>query len=122
MCIPLFGWGFSSPELDEGCMGKNSPVVLYSSDDATELQGFALWFHQDSDLLFSSFAEGAQMYRDMRSAERLAVLKSELNEFVLTHSTVSEFHAREEWLKLGAEWWDSSYPLIATLRDFAKQL
>lgn len=62
----------------------------------SELQKFASWFHQDWQLFYESFDQGARMYLRDLPIERKSILKSELMQFLPSAT-------RRSWLKLGAQ-------------------
>lgn len=62
----------------------------------SELQKFASWFHQDWQLFYESFDEGAGMYLQDLPEDRKHILKAELTQFLPSAN-------RRSWLKLGAQ-------------------
>jgi len=79
-----------------------------NSDDAkviailepSELQKFALTFHQDFDVEYSNYHEAAQEYISELSPARRGTLLSELREFV-SSAEQDPRRLRQQWLELG---------------------
>lgn len=74
---------------------KGKPKIV-SSTEKSELQKFASWFHQDWQLFYESFDQGAKLYLRDLSADRKRILKAEFMQFLPSAN-------RRNWLKLGAQ-------------------
>lgn len=90
--------------------------------EKNEIQKFASWFHQDWQLIFSSFSDGADQYLGSLTKERRAVLKKELEAFVEKNRERNNKSLLKEWLNLGAQGWDTDLPLYETLESFSQNL
>ena len=68
--------------------------------------------------MFPDFYQGAQMYFDSLSKESLLSLKNELKEFIEKNDHASPKKMKMEWLKLGAEAWQSDLVIHSVIGDF----
>lgn len=96
--------------------------VVSSSRERTELERFALWFHQDWRLCFSDIHEGARIYVMGLPANRRAVLRRELLRFLREHTGEPPQALRRLWLKLGAQEWPRGVDVRSILNAFAEML
>lgn len=78
-------------------------VVSAGPKKRSELEHFAMWFHQDWSVLFPTFEESAHAYLRRLSAERRATLRAELAAFLDAHAGATRAGLRRWWLKLGAQ-------------------
>lgn len=101
-------------------MGSDTPYVVVPKKNRSELQTFASWFHQDWELVFPDFYQGAKMYIDSLSTERKKVLKSELIEFINKYIGSNSSEVKRGWLSLGAQAWQSDKDIHKTLNDFVR--
>ena len=101
-----------------------------NSDDAeviaileqSELQRFALTFHQDFDVEYSNYHEAAQEYISELSPARRGTLLSELREFVST-AEQNPRRLRQQWLELGVGYWPRDPTVgLSLLSDFLEML
>lgn len=99
-------------------MQKYESHVIVPSKQLSELQKFASWFHQDWDLIFPDFYQGAKMYFNNISAERIKVLKQELKEFLDKYRGSKSSKLEQAWFRLGAEAWQPDLDIYMTLNDF----
>jgi hypothetical protein len=53
-------------------------VISPGPKKRSELEHFAMWFHQDWSVLFPTFEESAHAYLRLLSTERKAALRGEL--------------------------------------------
>ena len=86
--------------------------------EASELQKFARWFHQDYSLIFDDFHAGAAMYLEKLSDANRALLRSQLASFLVSHQHDTTSAVRKAWFALGAEAWDHKLDLRTTLEEF----
>ena len=99
-------------------MKKDEQYRIVPSESKTELQKFAFWFHQDWELIFSDFYEGAKMYLESLSPSRRSELKSELEQFLDLNANSSPSELKKAWLSLGAQGWQANLDIRKTLWDF----
>ena len=71
----------------------------------SELQNFAQWFHQDSDLLFASVHAGARIYIASLPPDRKSVLRAELEALLATYPGKDGRGLTKAWFRLGAQAW-----------------
>ena len=76
-------------------------VMSSSPKKRSELEHFAMWFHQDWSVFFPTFEEASHAYLRLLSSERRAVLRAELASFLVDHGA-TRGTLRRGWLKLGA--------------------
>ncbi len=86
--------------------------------EATELQKFARWFHQDHSLIFDDFRSGAEIYLESLRADRRMLLRSQLENFLVQHERATTAAMRKAWLALGAEAWDRELDVKSMLTLF----
>ena len=91
---------------------------IIPSEPQTELQQFASWFHQDYELLFSNFYEGADMYLRSITLERKKVLGQELKQFIKDNQNSEREEIIEAWCGLGAQAWQEDLEVLPVLNDF----
>jgi hypothetical protein len=96
---------------------------IVSVSKHSELERFASWFHQDCDLMFSTFEDGARMYfEEYLPHENRNTLRKELAQFVADHEGASEEALRNVWLKLGAQTWHKQPRSIEKFRSSLQML
>ncbi len=78
-------------------------IVFPGPKERSELERFAMWFHQDWGLLFVTFEGAAKAYLRQLSAERRATLHAELAAFLDEHAGATRGGLQRRWLKLGAQ-------------------
>lgn len=107
-----------------GMAGENDQYQyrIIETPPLSELQKFAAWFHQDYELLFSDFNEGAAQYLDDLPQNRKILLCHELSAFLLKNSNQPPNKMREIWRSLGAAAWPSDQEIAPALREFVKLL
>jgi len=93
----------------------NFSVVL--SPERSELQEFAMSFHQDWDLVFPDFLEGAAMLLKGLSPERRALLRSQFDQFLRENENASSEELKKKWFGLGAEAWQPGLEVRSGLRE-----
>ncbi|MCG8520659.1 MAG: contact-dependent growth inhibition system immunity protein [Pseudomonadales bacterium] len=96
-------------------MGKKTYSFINQRGES-ELEKFACFFGQDSNVLFSSFYEGAKDYFDSISNESRSILRKELQELVENETSNSAL--KKAWFRLGAEVWQSDLNISEAMRDF----
>jgi len=84
------------------------------------LESFAQTFHQDWDLCFPSFREGAREYFQVSDFARNQILLCELKAFVAQGGTRSQLLRR--WHKLGAQAWQRGLPVREGFEQFIEDL
>jgi hypothetical protein len=94
--------------------------VIASNKKRTEIEQFAMWFHQDWGLLFSSFDEAAEKYLAQLPASRREVLRKELSAFLEAHAGATRQGMMRWWMKLGAQGGERN--LKDALRKFVSRL
>ncbi len=99
-------------------MHKDDSHFIVTSKPLSELQKFASWFHQDWDLIFPDFYQGAKIYFSNISSERIKVLKQELKEFLDKYRGSKSSEVEKAWFRLGAEDWQPDLDIYMTLNDF----
>ncbi|MBL6613166.1 MAG: hypothetical protein ISP45_04090 [Reyranella sp.] len=88
----------------------------------SELQQFALWFHQDWKLVFRDFNEGAELYIRGLPSKRKEILRRELSAFVLANEEHPAEMTKRAWFGLGAQAWQSNLDILPTLKRFVDLL
>jgi hypothetical protein len=78
-------------------------VVSTGPKKRSELEHFAMWFHQDWSVLFPTFEESAAAYLRLLSIERKAALRRALAAYLNAHAGATRGELRRWWLKLGAQ-------------------
>lgn len=70
---------------------SSNPIV--ESPELSELEKFASFFHQDYELEYDNFYEGAQVYISNLPEQSKMILKSELVSFIKVHNdAIDEMH------------------------------
>jgi hypothetical protein len=77
-------------------------VVSSAPKKRSELEHFAMWFHQDWSVFFPTFEEAADAYVRPLSSERKTILRAELTTFLVDHGA-TRGTLRRQWLKIGAQ-------------------
>jgi hypothetical protein len=95
-------------------------VVASPKKKRTELEQFAMWFHQDWGIMFPSFEEAAAKYIAPLPSNRRGVLRKELSAFLDTHASATRQGMMRWWMKLGAQGRPTN--LKDALRTFAGQI
>lgn len=95
---------------------------IVPSEPKSELQKFAFWFHQDWKLIFPDFHTGAEMYLSSLSPERKEVLRQALAQFIERNRDADASELIDEWVKLGAQAWQSDLDFLRTLDDFLRMM
>jgi len=93
---------------------------VVKSEKKSELQKFAMYFHQDWKLVFPDFYTGAEMYLSSIKTEQKVLLKNQLSDFISLHRNSSPAIVKTEWLKLGAQGWQKRLNIIDTLSEFVR--
>lgn len=101
-------------------MPPEEPYSIIPSPAKSEIEKFAMFFHQDWKLIYSDFHEGARMCIATLSADTKVVLKKELTEFLALYESPADL--REAWLGLGAQAWQEGLDIRKGLRDFLEML
>jgi hypothetical protein len=70
-----------------------------------ELKKFALWFHQDFEVLFNNTEVGANAYLKALTENEFNALSTEIAEFLKEHPGKDHKGLKNAWLRLGAQWW-----------------
>ena len=78
-------------------------VVSSGPKKRSELEQFAMWFHQDWGILFPTFEEAAHAYLRQLSTQRKTTLRAELAAFLDEHAGATRAGLGRWWLKLGAQ-------------------
>jgi hypothetical protein len=78
-------------------------IVASGLTKGSELEQFAMWFHQDWGVLYSTFEEAASAYLKQLSAKQRTTLRAELVAFLDEHAVATRAGFRRWWLKLGAQ-------------------
>jgi hypothetical protein len=78
-------------------------IVASGLKKGSELEQFAMWFHQDWSVLYSTFEEAASAYLKQLSAKRRMTLRAELVAFLDEHAGATRAGLQRWWLKLGAQ-------------------
>lgn len=104
-------------------MSKNKKVEtnsynIIASNEKSELQKFASWFHQDWKIVYPDFISGAKMYFSNLPSDRAEILSQEIIKFLNNHKKDSLSEVREAWISLGAQAWQNDLNIIQTLNDF----
>ncbi len=99
-------------------MSNTTSHVLISTEKKSELQQFAGWFGQDYTLFFTDFYQGAAKYFATLPTSRREILRSELHQFLEDNVNSSPKKLVGEWIKLGAQTWDSGLEIRPALEDF----
>jgi hypothetical protein len=89
----------------------------------SQLERFALSFHQDWNLLepdFHSVARSA--IRDVLPPSAKPELKRELGEFLERHQDSSPDELKRAWFRLGAQAWDRRLDIHRTLKEFHEMM
>jgi hypothetical protein len=97
-------------------------VIGVGSHDRSELEQFAAWFHQDWDVMYPDFYEGARAYLADLSPARRGELREELEEFLGRHRHATPREMLEAWFGLGARAWQPGLDISTTLRDFLQMM
>ena len=78
-------------------------VISSGLKKGSELEQFAMWFHQDWGVLFPDFETAAHAYLRQLSTQRRATLRAELAAFLDEHAGATRGGLLRWWLKLGAQ-------------------
>jgi hypothetical protein len=78
-------------------------VVSSGLQKGSELEQFAMWFHQDWGVLYPTFEEAASAYLNPLSAKRRMTLRAELVAFLDEHAGATRAGLERRWLRLGAQ-------------------
>jgi hypothetical protein len=78
-------------------------IVASGLNKGSELEQFAMWFHQDWGVLYSTFEQSANAYLKQLSAKRRTKLRAELAGFLDEHAGATRAGLERWWLKLGAQ-------------------
>lgn len=78
-------------------------VVSSSPKKRSELEQFAMWFHQNWSVFFPTFEEAASAYLRQLPAERKVNLRGELAAFLEKNAAATRGGLPRGWLKLGAQ-------------------
>jgi hypothetical protein len=97
-------------------------IVPGKRKQRTELERFALWFHQDWELMYPDFYEGARMYFSQLSGEKKHALRKELSDFIASNAGRRSKSLKRAWFKLGAQAWQSDLVILPALKDFVEML
>ena len=116
----------------QGCDGPRNQInmsnnmnneefeVIQNYKVDNELESFALFFHQDWKLMFSTYDELIEHYLDNIPTGQKADLIEQLSVFLKQNSDVSEEEFNENWLALGAESIDRKVSLYSRLQKQVK--
>ena len=88
---------------------------IIPSRKLSELEQFAIQFHQDWNLIFSDVHEGARLYIGGLPTDRKAALGRELSRFLETHAGES---IEKSWNKLGVQRWPKNLDTRTVLKQF----
>ena len=86
----------------------------------SELEQFALFFHQDFSLMAADMVAGARMYVSDLPPERQSVLASEFSAFLEEHRSARAL--RNGWVRLGAGYAPPGNTLMAEMQEIADLL
>lgn len=103
-------------------MGTPNQYKIVDTRVRSKLEKFASWFHQDYDLFFSDFRDGAAAYLAALPPDRRTVLYRELSDFLAANSELPPSKMRELWRALGAQAWQSNLEIAPTLRQFLNSI
>lgn len=78
-------------------------IVSSGLKKGSELEQFAMWFHQDWGVLYSTFEQAASAYLQQLSADRKAALRRQLAAFLDQHAGATRGSFMRWWMKLGAQ-------------------
>ena len=95
-------------------------IISGGGKSRTELEKFARTFHQDWDLCFPSFREGALEYFQLSDFTQNHILLRELKAFVAQGGTESQLLQR--WHMLGAQAWQRGMPVREGFEQFIADL
>ena len=95
-------------------------IVASGLKKGSELEQFAMWFHQDWGISYSTFEEAASAYLKQLSTKRRTTLRAELTAFLDEHASATRGGFRRWWLKLGAQ--GGPLDLKDALRVFAQSI
>lgn len=104
----------------EAKMSQDRSAKAVPKAEKSELQKFASWFHQDWDLIYPNFYEGAQMYLTSLSSRRRVKLSNELQDFLRQYGGEPSKLVLRAWFRLGAEAWPPELEIANTLHDFVR--
>lgn len=88
-------------------MSSFDEYKIVPSQKKSELEQFASWFHQDWELFFSDFTQGAGMYVERLPSHRRAILRNEISGFLERNAESSPGDTKKAWYKLGAQAWQA---------------
>jgi hypothetical protein len=92
-----------------------------SSSEATELERFASWFHQDWKVRFTDFQDASRAYLATLPPASRSILRQQLSDFLFRHDSSSPAKIKKSWLALGAQGYPSS-GIMQALEEFVSTI